>query len=284
MKAQFDNKLESSFLLYLDHQILNKGEAFTNINSLFYKTKDRYSNLFTYSLPYSQIVNDASIPNCNIMTGVYLNGSFITKGQNNFVDVDYSQGKAYFSAPITGILSGNYAIKDFNVLSVDKTELELLTETKFTERPKTNQVVTGLGNNTLSYPCILIKNKNSYNEPFEFGGTDTTKIHMSIYIFSDSLFKLDAVTSIIRDMKNTNFGLLSDNELPFNAFGGLKTGYYDYNSISYPKIIANSGAFICETKTVNFGSLLNAEFKKINPEVHSKVLDVEIDYVRNPHE
>ena len=37
MKAQFENKVMSSFMLWVDHTLLERGEAYTNHGSNFYE-------------------------------------------------------------------------------------------------------------------------------------------------------------------------------------------------------------------------------------------------------
>ena len=77
MKPQYDNKLLSSFLLYLDNKILSKGEAFVNHSGLFYPVENFFNGYYTYAAPYKQIVSDASITGANKLTGIYLDGNFI---------------------------------------------------------------------------------------------------------------------------------------------------------------------------------------------------------------
>ena len=60
----------SSFLLWLDYQILTNGQAYTNYGSKFYSTKQKFNNYYAYSSPFSQFVNDFSINGANVPTGV----------------------------------------------------------------------------------------------------------------------------------------------------------------------------------------------------------------------
>ena len=123
MKVNYQNSLTSSFLLYLDNTVLKRGEAYTNVSGSFYPVSGVYSNYFTYAAPYKQIVSDASISGVNQMTGVYLNGNFIVPGQSGLVAINHYDGQLIFSSNKSGqALSGNYAIKDYNVYLTDKSE------------------------------------------------------------------------------------------------------------------------------------------------------------------
>ena len=116
MKAQFDNRVMSSLLLFVDHQLLKHGEAYTNHSSYFTETNQTYANYFNYSAPFKQFVSDASITGANVMTQVYLDGVAKDPGQSNFNSIDYINGQVNFTSQITGSnrLSGNYSVKEFN--------------------------------------------------------------------------------------------------------------------------------------------------------------------------
>ena len=77
MKAQFDNRVMSSLLLFVDHKLLNHGEAFDNHSSYFTEANQTYANYFNYSAPFKQLVSDVSIDGATVMTGVYLDDTFI---------------------------------------------------------------------------------------------------------------------------------------------------------------------------------------------------------------
>ena len=52
MKAQYENKVISSFLLWFDHTLLKKGEAFTNHTSQLYDVPTSYYGYETYGAPF----------------------------------------------------------------------------------------------------------------------------------------------------------------------------------------------------------------------------------------
>ena len=71
MKVQFENKIMSSLLLFIDHHLLSKGEAFTNHAGLFYPVTNLYNNYYTYAAPFKQMVNDDGVSNATVMKTVY---------------------------------------------------------------------------------------------------------------------------------------------------------------------------------------------------------------------
>ena len=115
MKAQLDNILMSSMVMWMDHTILKKGEAYKNYNSRLYPITNILNGFYTYGLPFKQVVCNSSIPGANLLSGVYVNNSFVKVGQNNLTGINPNNGQVYFNANQTGILSGNYAVKDFNI-------------------------------------------------------------------------------------------------------------------------------------------------------------------------
>ena len=76
MKPQVDNIVMSNMLLWLDTQILSKGEAFTNYSGNFYPVDSLVNGFYTYSLPVKQVLADSSIEGANILSGIYINNNF----------------------------------------------------------------------------------------------------------------------------------------------------------------------------------------------------------------
>lgn len=282
MVAQFDNLVMSSFLLWLDNRILTKGEAFTNYSSQFYKVKDSYSNYYTYGLPFKQVLTDASISNASIMSGIYVNNSFVTTGVSGLVDINYAEGQVYFSSQLSQAtrVSGRYAVKDFNIYFTDEPEEKILFENKYGVRQKISKAVTGLAPNVETLPAIFLKNNGSSNEGFSFGGTDATKIFIRAIVLADSQFALDAVCGILRDSNLMCVPFIEESNMPFNVLGGYKNGVMNYNNI-----IANRGALYInrvEVSRYNSRSIVMTEMTEVNPGIYPALVDFEIEAIRNP--
>ena len=164
----------SSFLLWFNHCLLDKGEAYQNYAVRFYPTNQIYSNLYTYAAPFNQLVSDLSISGAQISTGIYINSSYYNVGQEGFHGIDWEHGRAYFTSPLAAgtIVSGNVAFKEINVVLTNEPENAILFDTKYSLRPKVTQVPTGLSTNQITYPVVFIKQVGGQNLPYAFGGED----------------------------------------------------------------------------------------------------------------
>jgi len=181
MKPQFDNQIMSSFLLWFDHKLLSKGEAYQNTTGEFYSVSDEFYGYDTYASSYSQLVSDVSVSGVVIPTGLYVGNNLVNVGEggsDGLYAIDYGNGRSYWSGTQSSTVSGSFSIKDFNVFLTNSTEDEILFQTQYTNRNKISTVVpTGLEPDTKTYPVVYLKNNGSFNEPFAFGGQDNTNVH-----------------------------------------------------------------------------------------------------------
>tara|TARA_Y100000593_G_scaffold93138_1_gene186926 strand:+ start:8011 stop:8940 length:930 start_codon:yes stop_codon:yes gene_type:complete len=298
MIPQFDNKVMSSFLLWFDHTLARDGEAWENTSSWFYPVENLYNGLYTYGAPYKQFVSDVSVTGAGVIypnqktskhvsvpTGVYVSGSLIGTGQNGFSGINYDKGQVYFQNPIenpTTSISGDFAVKDFNVYLTNEAEEKLLFETKFDLRPKVAKTATGLAANAITYPAIFLRYNGSSSESFAFGGHDMTKMNIRAVVLSDSQYKLDAVCSIFRDTIHEYVTLLGTGDMPFNTFGDYKSGYqYNYTGLVADK--DTEGQHLLHVDDVNvskFSRDVNLKIDNLNPDVFNGVIDFEISKPR----
>lgn len=287
MKIQFNNIAMTSMLFWLDNKLLSKGEAFTNYGSYFYPINTLYFGYYSYGAPFKQMVIDESISGATIISGVYLNGNFITIGQSGLSGINSSQGQLYFSNPIPNAstsLSGNYAVKDFNIYLTSETEEDLLFETQFQLNPKTFQNPTGLPINAETYPVIYLKYQGGDNEPLAFGGLDKTNINVRAIVLSDNIFKLDAVTSIFRDTNRTLVPIIYDNEMPFNSLGSCTGHCFNYNELTQNKVVDNDYLYIDNVSVSKVDSRLTNSYNKLNPNVFTAFIDFELCKNRYPRQ
>ena len=285
MKAQYENKVVSSFLLWFDHVLLTKGEAFTNFGSKFFDVPTSYYGYETYGSPYKQFVSDSSIANANIITGLYISGSsashFREVGVQGLEDINFNEGHAYFDHDIVASqISGNYSIKDFNVYLTNRIEQDILFESKISLRNKTSQTVTGLAPNVSTYPAVFIKNNGGSNKEFSFGGEEMTRNEIRAIVLADSNFSLDAVCSIFKDKVRENMKLIDEEGYPFNALGGLKNGTsYNYNDLTSNLV---EEVYIDEVNVTKYDVGYMDGLTNANPEVYSAILDFELNAARHP--
>jgi hypothetical protein len=279
MKAQLDNILMSSMIYWMDNSLLQKGEAYTNFASQFYPIKNIYNNLYTYGLPFKQIVSDSTITGANLLSGIYINNTFITVGQSGLSGINPNQGQIYFGLDqASNQLSGRYAIKDFNLYLTSESEEEILFESQYKIRPKTSQSITGLATNAITYPAIFIKNNGSVNRPFAFGGEDQTEVEIRAIVLADTIYNLDAVMSIFRDKARTYIPLVNQLESPYNSLNSLNNGYYNYNSLCTGKIGTVNSFFI---ESISVSKIPNFD-NKLNPDVFAGFIDFTISNIRYP--
>ena len=289
MIPQFDNILMTSALIWMDNKILSKGQAFTNYNSYFYPVSNMYYGYYTYGAPFKQMVIDCSISGANIISGVYINNIFTKVGENYLSGINPQEGQLYFSQPVSNpstSLSGNYAVKDFNIYLTSKTEENLLFETAYQINPKTYQNPTGLPVGAETYPVIYLKYQGGKNKPLAFGGLDQTIGNIRAIILADSVYNLDAVTSILRDTSRELIPLIYPQEMPFNSLGSVNTSGKCFDYIEYTQNKKNTDDYLYindvnVTKTDT--RLLNAT-NSLNRNVYSAFVDFEVIKNRYPRQ
>ena len=279
MKAQYENKVISSTLLWLDHTIVSDGSGYTNHGSNFYSVGSQWNGYYAYGAPYKQLASDHSLqPNAptdpTVMSGVYIDGAFTLKGNSDFVDIDYSNGHVYFSSDQAGkALSGNYAVKDFNIYLTNKTDQELLFETKVEVKPKTATNPTALETDMITYPAIFLKNLGGKNEPWAFGGMDETLTDVRAIVLADSQFNLDAACSVLKDKVRTKIQLIEEDNYPFNALGGYKSSVYNYTGLA---ATSTSHVWVNDVNVSQFNVDYISEIKNANPDVYSAIVDFDL--------
>lgn len=287
MKAQFNNIAMTSVLFWFDNKLLSKGDAYTNHSSYFYPVNSLFYGYYTYGAPFKQLVIDESITGANIISGVYVSGSFVDIGQQNLSGINSSQGQLYFSSPIPNAdttISGNYAVKDFNVYITSETEEDLLFETQFLLNPKTYQNPTGLATNAETYPVVFLKYQGGNNKALAFGGLDKTTINVRAIVISDNIFKIDALSSIFRDTNNTVIPLIYQNEMPFDPLGSCGCQGFNYKTLTASKVADNDYLFIDNVYVSKIDSRFTNSYNKLNPNIFTAFIDFELSKNRYPRQ
>jgi len=286
MKVQFENKVMSSLLLFVDHEITQKGDAYTDNNSNFYKIDSLFSDYYVYAAPFKQLVSDVSVTGSSapqVISGVYVDGDGpIYVGTSGFHSVNHMQGQVYFTGdtnPMAGkTVSGRYSVKDFNVFLTSMPEEQLLFETKLVLNPRVGGLTpnTGVEANTQTYPAIFIKDNGGSNEEFAMGGIEDTTINARAIVLADSLFNLDAVCGILKDTVRKPVFTIEQSDLNLNALGAYTGVKYDYTGIG-------TGDY-CYIDRVNVSKNVSnrGDFQNLNPNVFSAFVDFEVHSHRMP--
>ena len=297
MKVQYENKVMSSLLLFVDHEVVQKGDAYTNHGSAFYKIDSLFSDYYVYASPYKQLVSDTSITGSatpNILTGIFFSAPgttdytegpmYVQSGTPpwGFDSINHMQGQLYFtgdSDPVGGSgISGSYAVKDFSVFLTSMPEEQLLFETKLTLNPRTSEVnpSTGMEANTQAYPAIFIKDNGGGSEEFALGGIEDTIVNARAIVLADSMFSLDAVCGILKDTVRKNMPIVEQADLNLNALGAFTGVNYNYTASA-------TGAYCyIDRVTVSKNIANRGDFENLNPNVFSAFVDFELHNHRMP--
>lgn len=281
MKASYLNNLTSSFFLWLDHEILSRGEAFQNYTGKLYPTTDPNFNVTSsvYGSPFKQWVYDSSINGAIIPSGIYSNGTFIPRGQSGLA-IHYNYGRAIFNNNIVNNnnLTAAYSLKEFNIYYTDEREEKLLFEKSNTITPRVTTVTGALNYIDLPYPCIFFKLKSNENKPFAFGGLDTSENLITCVVLAKDIFSLDSITSILADSARKVFPVFNSDVLPFNYLGDLKSG----TSFNYTNLCAqnrNNLVYIHRVSVSKFDEFTNLF---VNKKCMAAVVDFELESIRQP--
>lgn len=279
MKATYVNNLMSSFYLWLDHEVLDRGEAFINYSGRLYNSPDpNFPDSSVYGAPFRQWVYDSSIPNVNIPSGVFINGNYIARGTSG-LNLDFNKGRAIISGNASSNVTASYSFKEYNIYYTDEREEKLLFEKAYNITPKVSQITGTLGYLDTPYPCIFIKHRVGENIPFAFGGQDSTETSLRCIVLASNSFSLDGLISILSDSARKVFPVFPPQDFPFNYFGDFKTGT-SFNYINLCKNQPQSSLVHIDRVTVS--KLDEIDNAKINKKCVGALIDFELSDVRTP--
>jgi len=238
MLQQLDAAITSSLLLYIQEEILRQGAAFNNQSSLFYPDVNEISGLYTFTSPYRPFVGDTSISGANVMSGVYLNGNYISIGQSGLTYINHSEGAITFNTPISANtqISGNFSVAEFDVRIADGPDYKIILEDKYATNPKYSQQATGLPEDVEVFPAVILVPKRQENKSFAFMGIDNMTMVIRAVVVSENAFQRICVGNILKNLKLKNFNLISSTS-PMDYLGNI-TGTTPYN---YFNLSINSG-------------------------------------------
>lgn len=288
MILTFDHLLNSSLILWTRNLLENKGQCYSLGSGMFYDTQEVYGGRFSYSLPFKPLVADSSISGATVMTGIYLDNTFITTGVSGLTGIDYNRGAVYFISGITYAsnpahtrLSGNFSVSEFSYKLTNDPEENLLFETKYALKPKTNQTVTGLGPSDATFPVIFFKPNGGRNNVFALGGIEETINSFRLIILAESQYQLDGASCLIRDKTRAILPLLTGvSEMPFNAFGGFSGPIHNYNTTFTGKFSTSNSATINDVRITRIVGQGLTELRKINPAVFAGLVDIDVSSIR----
>lgn len=269
MQTQFDNKLLSSFLLHIDHILLDQGNAYENTSSSLFPIKHKIYGKYAYATPYRQLVDDVSITGANILSGVTINGSFIGPGTSGLSSIDQKNGIVFFDSPQSETISGSYAIKNLSIHSTNKPEAALIFETKYYHKNEISQSLSGLKMSDQTIPAIFNKVSSSENEPFCFG-MDNNNVKIKSIILADSQYLQDGTCNILKNRARQYIAIIDPEDLPYNQFGHYTGVNYNYDTLS-------SNAQKCLIWKAKVSDLSATQgLNDLNPSIFPALVDYEI--------
>ena len=258
MREQLDNKLITSLLLMIDHEVQKQGVAFSNKSGLFYSDEGRVYGFYTYTCSYKQLCNDTSISGANIISGVYLNGVYAGIGQSGLVAVNHYDGSVIFNQqlPSGTRISGNFSVKDFSVYLSDQPDYTVLLDNKYHSNPKYAQQATGIPLNAKSMPAVILVPKEQEARPLAFAGIDDNYMRVRALVVAENAFQRVAVCNILKNLRQRNLPVF--NNVPFDYKGNMTGINYNFNQLTFT---TESVQFIWDCKAVmipNQGTYVDA--------------------------
>lgn len=285
---QFLNRLGPSFTLFIDHEMLYRGQGYVNVNSgeLFPVNDPSFPDKKIFASAYRQFVADSSVVGANIPSGVNVGFNFLNKGTSGLY-IDYDMGRAIFSNTIPSNIQQvktSYSYKEYNVYYNESQDDQLIFEAKYPVRPLDlygNESKTPLQYNQVTYPAIFVKSQYTENVPFAFGGLDETILDIRCTFLADSTYLLDAGVSIASDMSKKYFPVLSPKDMPFNIYGDYKNGII-YNFKSLYSQYCQTGSLMALIDSVKISKFAPSVNKLIGNNAFGAFADFTVKWVRQP--
>lgn len=282
MKHQYQHNVTTSFATWLDHHLLEKGEAYQNQTGVLnYYSDARFPSSYRcFGSLYKQWVFDSSITGAIVPSGVYVNGVFKTR--NNGLIIDYINGRVLSTGtgiPTGASVTGSFAVKDYNIYLTNENEEDLIIENN---NLSANKKFPWTGKYVQPYdqaiPAIYLITEGFHNTPFAMGGEDESRSHFKAVVFSDSTYSLDGVLSIFADTSQKVFKLQDFSSYPINEYGDVKSYPYLYDDY-YDNPNPQAEMFIDH---VIVSKLKDSRSRTQNPKSYVGFIDFEIIKYRYP--
>jgi len=213
--------------------------------------------------------------------------------------IDYENGRVFFTGnPVAGddygklpgntlsndghyALSGQFAVKDFNLYVTNQTEEDLVIEKFKTNNRFGNLETSGVAPYDQVLPAVFIGAETIKNEPLAFGGLDTTKTNVKAVVMTTDLYCLDCVLSMAADAQKRSFAKVNFSDFPVTELGDIKTATYP-TGYSYNQIEKSNTSEMFHIEEVNVSKLSDRVTKKVNPDIFIGFIDFEIHKYRSP--
>lgn len=282
MRELYTHKVMTSFYMWFDHTLTNVGQAFTNYSGdLFYREDDRLDGVAkTFSSPFKQWIADSSIGGAIVPNGVTINGVFTPRGTSGCM-LDFDNGRVLLdpSVPEETQVYAQYSLKSLNVYFAEDNEQDLLFAKTFNLNSRYGDVSpTGLPPYDYVLPACFIMQNTSNNEPFALGGEQDSKSKIRVIIMTDQGHDLDGTISLFRDLRDSNIAFFSGAQYPFNEYGDLKSGSYNYLDL----VNQNQDQRMLFLEKVTSSKIINVSERRNFPNIKFGILDFYLSEPRFP--
>lgn len=278
MIPQFQHNLTTSFAMWVDHYLLEKGQSYTNRTGIFYNYNDvRIPDSYqVFGSEYKQFVYE-QMSGVNNITGVYVNGVFRPRGPGTIID--HINGRVLLTGVSAGAtVSGAFPVKDFNVYMTTDNEEKLIVENSLSNNTKYPWSGKYLQPYTQLTPAVFVINEGYHNTPFSFGGEDETRSSLKCVAMTDNPYHLDGVLSIFADSVRKVFKEKQFGDYPLTEYGDVKTYPYAYDDY-YDSPEPQAELFIDD---VVVSKLKDSKSLNANPKVFVGMIDFEVIKYRYP--
>lgn len=281
MKPQYQHELMTSFLLWFDHELLEKGEAYSNKTGTLYAKADSRlpDNYISLQSNYKQWVNDSSVTgetNPTIPTG------FEGSGRSDNIIFDFENGRLIEtggSLNVGDTLTGTFAVKDFNIYLTNESEEDLIVENKFTLNTRYGTpTISGIEPYDQMTPAIFLNVEFMRNEGYAFGGEDKTSNTIKAVVLADNEYQLDGALSIFADTARRSFAKIPFSGHPSTEYGDVKGGTYSYSDLNNTYFESNP-YFIEDVTVSKFSQRAQAS---VPGDIKVGFIDFDISTVRYP--
>ena len=304
MKPQFQHTLMTSFFLWFDNYLQKYGDAYKNKTGVFYNmTDDRLSSDYNvYSSQYKQFIFDSGL-HSGVVNSQGTQGAIVldrVSGQRedgtafeiprgtSGLTIDYDNGRVFFTGDDSGnvpgndlSLSGQFAVKDFNLYMTNQTEEDLVIE-KFKTNDRFGAInTTGVEPYDQVLPAVFVTSESVQNEPFAFGGLDITKTNVKAVVMTSDLYCLDCVLSLAADAQKRSFVQVDFEDFPTTEFGDIKSATYP-TGYSYNQVESDASDSLFHIESVDVSKLSDRVKKRVNPNIFVGFIDFEIHKYRSP--
>ena len=286
MKPQFQHEVTTSFVLWLDHYLLEKGQAYKTITdgSLYYLEDDRMPGFHAYSSPYKQWVFDKDVTDATVADTV-TSASLGEINREGGLIVDYENGRVLLPTSTTEFtdaltLTASYSVKDFNVYVTNQTEEELITESSFDINSRFKQEEVPITPHAQVLPAIFISNQFGRSQPFCLGGEDQTIMDIRCVVMAENIYQLDGALSIFNDSREEVFAKLQFEDYPLTEYGDAVD--FAYHTLSNQRIAESNQRDLCYISSVNVSKLSDRVSKRIDPTLFVGFIDFSVSSYRFP--